>query len=130
MTSMPDMINHQRGFTLLEVMIALTITATVLGSLFALAAGSKQLAVRTQATLLETTDARAAINFALLDNQFRRIDDVRANDRFSIQADGLLEDPLRRTTPLNDLLESYRIVDEETGEEFYGVRWVRSDLPR
>tara|TARA_R110002072_G_scaffold269868_3_gene429507 strand:- start:51446 stop:51829 length:384 start_codon:yes stop_codon:yes gene_type:complete len=127
---MPDMINHQRGFTLLEVMIALTITATVLGSLFALAAGSKQLAVRTQATLLETTDARAAINFALLDNQFRRIDDVRANDRFSIQADGLLEDPLRRTTPLNDLLESYRIVDEETGEEFYGVRWVRSDLPR
>ena len=130
MTSMPDVTNHQRGFTLLEVMIALTITATVLGSLFALAAGSKQLAVRTQATLLETTDARAAINFALLDNQFRSIDDVRASDRFSIESDGLLEDPLRRTTPLNDLLESYRIVDEETGEEFYGVRWVRSDLPR
>lgn len=130
MTSMPDVPNHQRGFTLLEVMIALTITATVLGSLFALAAGSKQLAVRTQATLLETTDARAAINFALLDNQFRRIDEVRASDRFSIESDGLLEDPLRRTTPLNDLLESYRIIDEETGEAFYGVRWVRSDLPR
>lgn len=129
MTSRPDVINRQRGFTLLEVMIALTITATVLGSLFALAAGSKQLAVRTQATLLETTDARAAINFALLDNQFRSIDEVRANDRFSIEADGLLEDPLRRTAPLNDLLQSYRIIDEETGEEFYGVRWLRSDLP-
>lgn len=120
----------QSGFTLLEVMIALTITAMVLGGLFSLAAGSKQLAVRTQNVLIETNGARAAVNFALLDNQFRGIDDVRSNERFSVRSEGLLEDPIRRTAPLNDLLESYLIIDEETGEEIRGIRWLKSDLPQ
>ena len=46
---------RQRGFTLLEVIVALTITAMVLGSLFALAAGSKQLAFRSGQSLNAAT---------------------------------------------------------------------------
>jgi prepilin-type N-terminal cleavage/methylation domain-containing protein len=124
------MTDSEQGFTLLEVLIALTITAMVLGGLFALAAGSKQLAVRTQDTLAETAAARAAVNFAMLDNQFRDIQPVFSEVRFNTESGGLLEDPPRRTQPMNDLLESYQLIHSETGEQISGVRWVRSDLPR
>jgi prepilin-type N-terminal cleavage/methylation domain-containing protein len=120
----------QAGFTLLEVMIALTITAMVLGGLFSLAAGSKQLAVRTQSALAASTQFRAGINFALLDNQFRGIDAVLSTEQIIIRADDLLQDPIRRTAPMNDLLQIFRTTDSDTGEQISGVRWVRSDLPR
>ncbi len=119
----------QHGFTLLEVLVALTITAMVLGGLFTLAAGSKQLAGRAQSSLSDTVQARANINFALLDNQFRDIESV-IEDEFDVSPVDELEDPLRRTAPMYDLLETYRMVDPETGEQIEGVRWLRSDLPR
>lgn len=121
---------HHRGFTLLEVMVALTITSLVLGGLFSLAAGSKQLAVRTQATLQQTMAARAQINFALLDNGYRDIEAIIDNDRYQIEAVEILPDVLRRTAPMNDLLQSYQIIDSNTGEVIDGVRWIRLDLPQ
>lgn len=124
------MTDSEQGFTLLEVLIALTITAMVLGGLFTLAAGSKQLAVRTQDTLTETAAARAAVNFAMLDNQYREIQSAFLEERYNTESGGLLEDPLRRTQPMNDLLESYQLLNPDTGEQITGVRWVRSDLPR
>tara|TARA_R100001039_G_C1791128_1_gene72681 strand:+ start:375 stop:755 length:381 start_codon:yes stop_codon:yes gene_type:complete len=121
--------NH-RGFTLLEVMVALTITSLVLGGLFSLAAGSKQLAVRTQTTLQETMAARAHINFALLDNEYRDIEPIIDNDRYQSEAVEILPDVLRRTSPMNDLLQSFQIIDSETEEVIEGVRWIRLDLPQ
>lgn len=123
-------IDRQQGFTLLEVMVALTISAMVLGGLFALAAGSKQLALRAQQSLHVSTEARAAINFALLDNEFRDIDTVLDNSRFQITPLDLLPDPERRTTPMNDLLQAYEVIDSQTGEVIHGVRWKRFDLPQ
>lgn len=122
--------NQQRGFTLLEVMIALTITGMVLGSLFALAAGSKQLAFRTQASLQQSTAARAAVNFALLDNEFRDIEPALDDDRYDINGLELLPDAERRTSAMNDLLQEYEVVDARTGEVIQAVRWQRFDLPR
>jgi hypothetical protein len=55
---------------------------------------------------------------------------VLSADQVSIAAEDLLEDPIRRTAPMNDLLQTYRTINRETGEEITGVRWVRSDLPR
>lgn len=120
----------QSGFTLLEVMIALTITSMVLGSLFALAAGSKQLAVRTQSSLHDTMQARAHINFALLDNEFRSIEPILDESRFRLQPTGLLADVLRRTSPMNDLLQGWQLLDQDTGNVIEGVRWVLADLPQ
>ncbi len=119
-----------RGFTLLEVMIALTITSMVLGSLFALAAGSKQLAVRTQSSLHDTMQARAHINFALLDNEFRSIEPILDESRFRLQPTGLLADVMRRTSPMNDLLQGWQLLDQDTGDVIGGVRWVLTDLPQ
>lgn len=123
-------IRDSKGFTLLEVMIALTIASLVLGGLFSLAAGSKQLAVRTQTTLQETMAARAQINFALLDNEYRDLEPVINNNRYHAQAEDMLPDVLRRTAPMNDLLQSYQIVDRDTDETIDGVRWIRLELPR
>ena len=122
--------SSQQGFTLLEVMVALTISGMVLGALFSLAAGSKQLAARAQDSLQDSTNARAAVNFALLDNEFRSIQSVLDNRRYQINALDLLPDVERRTAPVNDLLQAYEITDNQTGQVIHGVRWKRFDLPQ
>jgi prepilin-type N-terminal cleavage/methylation domain-containing protein len=129
-SSFPKVRKQQQGFTLLEVMIALTITAMVLGSLFALAAGSKQLAFRTQASLHQSTAARAAVNFALLDNEFRDIETVISDNRYDIHGLDVLPDAERRTSPMYELLQEYEVENTRTGEVIRAVRWQRSDLPR
>ena len=94
----------QQGFTLLEVMIALMITAMVMGSLFTLSAGSKQLAFRAQQSLQDSTAARAAVNEALLDNEFRDLEPAMSETRYTIEGQDVLDDAERRTAPINDLL--------------------------
>lgn len=59
------MMKKAQGFTLLEVLLAVTITGLVLGSLFTLLASSKQLAWRTADNLYETIKMRQAVNIAL-----------------------------------------------------------------
>jgi prepilin-type N-terminal cleavage/methylation domain-containing protein len=122
--------DRQQGFTLLEVMVALTISAMILGGLFALAAGSKQLALRAQDSLQLSTSNRAVINFALLDNEFRDIEAVLDDSRYQIRAVDVLPDVERRTAPMNDLLQAYEVIDNQTGEVINGVRWIRFDLPQ
>jgi prepilin-type N-terminal cleavage/methylation domain-containing protein len=128
--SATKLLRQQQGFTLLEVMIALTITAMVLGSLFALAAGSKQLAFSTQDSLHQSTAARAAVNFALLDNELRDIEAVLEDDRYTINGLNVVPESERRTVPMNDLLQEYEIEDQRSGEVVRAIRWQRFDLPR
>ena len=66
------------GFTLLEVIVALTITGFVLGGLFSLVGGSKQLTWRSEASLVRATEIRAATNFALLQKgkKLKKFNDV------------------------------------------------------
>ncbi len=54
--------NSQKAFTLLEVLIAITLTALVLGSLFAMQSQSKQLAFRSLQALERVNEQRAVIN--------------------------------------------------------------------
>lgn len=118
------------GFTLLEVLVALTITGLVLGGLFTLAAGSKRLAFTAQENLLQAVQTRAHIHYALLDNEYRELEPVLAGDEYRIRGLDLLDDPPRRTAPTRQLLQSYELIDRETNETIEGVRWVRFDLPR
>jgi len=57
---------RQRGFTLLEVLLALTICAIALASLFGVIAGSRQLTFRAQGVLTESDDLRRFTSRALL----------------------------------------------------------------
>ena len=121
--------HHQNGFTLLEVMVALTITAMVLGSLFALATGSKQLAFRSNQSLTTAVEARAAVNFAFLQNEYGDVEAAIDNDRLTIRGEDYLDPVERKTQPNTLKLQHFEVIDEETDERIEGVRWIKLELP-
>jgi len=119
----------QRGFTLLEVIVALTITAMVLGSLFALAAGSKQLAFRSGQSLNTAIAERAKINFALLEDEYADVEIAIDDERFRIRPEEYLDPVTRKTSALSYKLQHFEVVDERTAEAVLGTRWIRLELP-
>lgn len=114
----------------MEVIVALAITGFVLGSLFSLVAGSKQLSWRSEASLLRASKMRAATNFALLENEFNDVEEILEDGSFDIRALELLEEPLRKTQPSVHNLQAFEILDIERDEFITGSRWVQLDLPR
>lgn len=120
----------QQGFTLLEVIVALTITGFVLGSLFALVGGSKQLSWRSEASLIEATKLRAATNFALLEDEFSDLEPILINESYAINAMDILEEPERKTQGSIYALEEFEIVGEDPVAVVTGSRWIRLELPR
>jgi len=120
----------ERGFTLLEVIVALAIAGFVLGGLFALLGSSKQLSLRSVDSLRETADLRATVNFALLENEFNEVESVLQDERFDIRPGDLLEDPIRKTAGTTEALQSFEIIDTRRNQTITGTRWVRLALPR
>ncbi|MCY4270436.1 MAG: type II secretion system protein [Gammaproteobacteria bacterium] len=120
----------ESGFTLLEVIVALAITGFVLGGLFTLLGASKQLSLRSGDSLRESAELRAAVNFALLGNEFNEVAPVLMNERYQIRAGEPLEDPIRKTAPSVLALQSFEIEDRERGRGVAGTRWIQLLLPR
>ena len=119
-----------RGFTLLEVIVALAITGFVLGGLFSLVGGSKQLTWRSQESLTRATQIRAAINFALLQNEFADVEEILEQDAYRVRPGEALEAPERKTQPTVHQLQAYEIVNTDRDEVIDGVRWIQLDLPQ
>ena len=115
---------------MLEVIVALTITGFVLGGLFALAGGSKQLAWKSEQSLQSAIEARAQINFALLEDDYGSVEAILVNNSYQIRSTDLLITPLRKTQPSIYSLQTYETIHEETDEVIHGNRWVRFTLPR
>ena len=118
------------GFTLLEVIVALAITGFVLGGLFSLVGGSKQLTWRSQESLTRATQIRAAINFALLQNEFAEVEEILEQDAYRVRPGEVLEAPERKTQPTVHQLQAYEIVNSDRDEVIDGVRWIQLDLPQ
>ena len=123
-------VKKQDGFTLLEVIVALAITGFILGGLFSLLGSSKQLSWRSEENLLRAVRVRAATNFALLQNEFRDVEEILKDDGYEIRSLELLDDPIRKTEPLLYALQRYQITDDSRDEQFFGSRWVRLNLPQ
>jgi prepilin-type N-terminal cleavage/methylation domain-containing protein len=123
-------VKKQDGFTLLEVIVALTITGFILGGLFSLLGSSKQLSWRSEENLLRASRVRAATNFALLQNEFRDVEQILKDDGYEIRSLELLDDPIRKTEPLLWALQRYQITDDSRNEQFFGSRWIRLNLPQ
>ena len=119
-----------KGFTLLEVIVALTITGFVLGSLFSLVAGSKQLSWRSQDSLVRAINSRAQINFSLLENEYNEVDYILENQRYETQAIEILEAPERQTQPTVYALEEFEVVDNDRDQVISGVRMLQQELPQ
>ena len=86
-----------RGFTLLEVLVALTITGMALGSLFGIIAGNKRLAWRSEESLIKTMQARSLINFSQLNDERGEISVDFENRDLVINSGFELEVPERKT---------------------------------
>tara|TARA_Y100000739_G_scaffold222082_1_gene223262 strand:+ start:302 stop:679 length:378 start_codon:yes stop_codon:yes gene_type:complete len=123
-------VKKQDGFTLLEVIVALAITGFILGGLFSLLGSSKQLSWRSEENLLRAARVRAATNFALLQNEFRDVEEILEDNGYEIRSLELLDDPIRKTEPLLYALQRYQITDDSRDEQFFGSRWVRLNLPQ
>lgn len=118
----------RNGFTLLEVIVALAITGFVLGGLFSLVGGSKQLTWRSESSLQRATEIRAATNFALLQDEYVEVEPILLKDTYDVRAGEELEVPERKTQPSIYTLQSFEVVSEERDETFTGSRWMRLEL--
>ena len=120
----------ESGFTLLEVIVALAIAGFVLGGLFTLLGTSKQLSLRAGDSLLESAELRAAVNFALLENEYNEVEPILRTERYLIRSGELLEDPIRKTIGTILALQAFEIEDQEREQTIAGTRWVRLLTPR
>ena len=120
----------QSGVTLLEVIVALAISGFILGGLFSLLGISKQLSWRSEEHLLHASRIRAISNFALLQNEFRDVEEILRDDNLEIRSLEILDEPLRKTEPMVHALQSYQIIDVNRDEQFAGSRWIQLNLPQ
>lgn len=120
--------NRQSGFTLLEVIMALTITGFVLGSLFSLVGGSKKLSWRSEESLISAAHLRAASNFALLENEYHDVELILQDNSYEIRALDVLEEPLRKTQVSRINLQGFEIINTQTDEFVTGSRWIQLEL--
>jgi prepilin-type N-terminal cleavage/methylation domain-containing protein len=118
------------GFTLLEVMVAMTITALALGSLFSVIAGNKRLAWRAEAALLHAIEVRSLINSAQLNDMQGEVFTESRKDKLQLVTDEKLKDPERKTQATNAELRSFHIKDEHGAELVSGSYWIRQQLPQ
>ena len=119
---------HQRGFTLLEVLVALTITGMTLGGLFGVIAGNKRLAWRSEESLVKTMQARSLINFSQLNDErgYAAVD--FENQDLIINFGYELEISDRKTQASRLALREYEVFDEVGGLITTGTYWVELEL--
>jgi len=121
---------RQQGFTLLEVMIALTLTGLALGGLFGIIAGNKQLAWRADAALVRSMQVRSLINFSQLNDTRGDVPVPFAASELQLSDNLLLpEVPERRTQGSVQSLRRYQVLDQNGEELAAGTYHVELDLP-
>lgn len=100
---------QQNGFTLLEVLIAITLTALVMGSVFSLQSQNSRLAVRSIEAIDKTVNRRAALNLAYIDVEMIENLEFRVENKKDVPKPEVLQDKLEDGM-LG--LESFDLLDE------------------
>ncbi len=116
------------GFTLLEVMVALTITGMALGGLFGVIAGNKRLAWRSEEALIRTMQTRAMINFSQLSDERGEVMVDFDYDVVDIVTGIKLEAPERKTQASTMALRQYEVLDDLGDVVAIGKYWVEMEL--
>jgi prepilin-type N-terminal cleavage/methylation domain-containing protein len=119
---------RHRGFTLLEVMVALTITGMALGGLFGVIAGNKRLAWRSEEALVRTMQIRGIINFSQLNDERGEVMVDFEYDEVDILTGFELEMPERKTQASRLALRHYEVRDELGDIIVVGTYWVELEL--
>lgn len=120
----------QRGFTLLEVLIALTICATALAFLFAVIAGSKDLTFRANRALERGDELRQLASLSrLVDERAELLVPVSESDyRIDLEGDEL-EVPVRKTATTTQALRQYEIENADGDVVYRGYYWITLEEP-
>jgi len=119
----------QRGFTLLEVLLALVIVGMTLSTLMTVAGGSKQLAFRAETTLERSLYVRAALNVAQIQRKsdYPKYPKQYASSLQSVD-DAPLEKPARQTRKILYVLAPFHLSegdDNKAAPVVQGLRWKR-----
>ena len=114
-----------RGFTLLEVLLALTICGIAFAALFGVIAGSRQLTFRAQGVLTESDAIRRFATRSLLVDESGEllVPDDRSDYRFNPEAEEL-EAPERKTAATTETIRLYEIEDADGELLYQGSFWV------
>jgi len=100
--------NSQAGFTLLEVLVAITLTALVMGSLFSLQSQSSKLGFSSMQAIDQTVNRRAALNLAWMNTDMLEELDYKADNQQKLPIPEILEGKIN-SNMLN--LESFDLLD-------------------
>lgn len=119
--------SNRQGFTLLEVLISLTIVSLALGVIFSLLGESKKLAWAAGRRLDAAIMTRAALNAAYLQEQLDDHQSVLPLNQFdaTILSRKTIEPPARQTIPLNFVLEEFSLTSG--GREITALRLLRKE---
>lgn len=106
----------QSGFTLLEIIIAMSIIALALGTSFSLLANSKRLAFKATYRIEQVVFLRSAINISQLreEPEYPEYPDEHVRN-LTLSSDEILEPPVRQTSKIQLGLEPYMLEDKERG---------------
>lgn len=121
--------NNHKGFTLLEVLVALTIAGMALGALLSVIGGNKRLAWRSEDALLKAAQLRSHINLAQLDDGHGAVPLDLDQSQYLLRDEIRIEDPERKTQPSNFALRSFELVDADGEIVANGTYWVELALP-
>jgi len=121
------LMNKDIGFTLLEVLIAISLTGLVMGSLFAMQSQNKQLTFRSLSALDRLTEQREFINSAWIgltpkSNNLYHIENAKIVDMSET-----LGKKQKSTKKLNVQLQSIDITDSSQQTLFSTIRLVKKD---
>jgi len=100
--------NSQAGFTLLEVLVAITLTALVMGSLFSLQSQSSKLGFSSMQAIDQTVNRRAALNLAWMNTDMLEELDYKVENQQKLPIPEVLEGKIN-SNMLN--LESFDLLD-------------------
>ena len=115
---------YQQAFTLLEILISITLTSLVIGSLFVLQSNSSKLAFNAANKVDNNITLRAALNHAMLiSNSDELSDNVLANYHYKIANKKLLNIPALSPERLHWRLEKFDIVDSDNNVLISSVRF-------
>ena len=115
----------QSGFTLLEVLLALTICAIALASLFSVIAGSKQLTFRAKDALQQSIELRQLVSLSLLVDEAGEL--LVPPEDSDLEIDLIpdeLEVPDRKTATTTETIYQYEIDDPDGNVVLSGTYWV------
>jgi len=112
-----------RGFTLLEVLVALTITGFALGALLGVIGGNKRLAWRSENALVEAGRVRVEINLTQLLDSPGEVPREELPHDLRTDSDLAVEPPARKTQAMTSALRGYEVRDATGDVLSRGVYW-------